>query len=130
MITSFNHFATIHFPQNVPLDTQIAFITSLPKIVWLILDNFLQMKSEKDEGIFFRKQPSKRSSGDVKCNFDKPAKSFNKKYENFLLKVLKLYKLYFFLKKSSERSFGHLECIFEKPADIFCQKSEDFLPID
>ena len=99
MINSFNHFATIHFPQKVPLDTQIAFLTSLPKIFWQILDNFLQIKSEKDEGIFFRKQPLKRSSGDVKCNFDKPAKSFQQKVRKFFAESPETIQIVFLFKK-------------------------------
>ena len=88
MMNNFNHFATIHFPQKVPPDTQIAFMTSIAKTFRQILYNFLQMKSEKDEGIFFRKQPSKRSSGDVKCNFDKPAESFHQKVQKIFAQSL------------------------------------------
>ena len=46
MMNRFNLFATIHFPQKVPLDTQIAFMTSLPKIYAKVLTIFYR-KSQK-----------------------------------------------------------------------------------
>ena len=125
---SFNLFATIQFPQKVPLDTQIAFMTKLPKIFRQHLDNFLQMKSENNEGIFFQKQPSKRSSRDVKCNFDKPAERFHQKVQKIFAQSLETIQNALLLKKSSERSPGQLECVFQKPADMFRQKSEHVLP--
>ena len=99
MMNSFIHFATIRFPQNFPLDTQIAFMTSLPKIFQQISDDFLQMKSEKDKGFVFQKQPSKRSSGDLKCNFDKAAKSFHQTVRKFFAQSLEAIQIVILFKK-------------------------------
>ena len=99
MMNSFIHFATIRFPQNFPLDTQIAFMTSLPKIFQQISDDFLQMKSEKDKGFFFQKQPSKRSSGDLKCNFNKAAKSFHQTVRKFFAQSLETIQIVILFKK-------------------------------
>ena len=89
MMNGFDLFATIHFPQKVPLDTQIAFTTNLPKKCRQSFDNFLQKKSETDETKCnsFKKQSSKRSFGDAKSSFDKPTGNFRCRSECFLLKI-------------------------------------------
>ena len=78
--------------------------------------------------VFFQKQPSKRSFGDLNCNFDKRAERFHQKVQKFSAQSLETIQNAILLKKSSERSPGQLECVFEIPADMFRQKSEHVLP--
>ena len=94
-------FRKLDFPQNVPLDTQIALLTNLTGNFRQNLEKFLQKKCEHEEKKFFREnQSSKCSSVDVKNSFDEPAEIFRQNSEKLLLKVQKSKKvlLVFFTK--------------------------------
>ena len=92
-IEKFQSFRKIPFPRNVHLDTQITFMTSLPKNFRQRLDIFPQKKSENDEKKCnsLKKQSSKRSFEDLRSRYDKPAGKFHRKSEIFAqsLKTIK-----------------------------------------
>ena len=94
------------FPQIVPLYTQIAFLTSFSKIFCQKLAKFFQKKSENDEkNILTKKQPPKRSSVEVRSNFQNPAEKFSQEVRKIFANSVESEKIYnFLIKKASPQS--------------------------
>ena len=75
-------------------------------------------------------QPSKRSSGDVKCSFDDRAVFFfRQKSEWFMLKLLNSKTMigFFHLNNFSKTLLWHKECSFDNHSEFFSVQSPIFL---
>ena len=115
-------------PQNSPLDTQIAFLTSLVKNFSQKIDNSSLIKVSK-KSVTFPKNSHNSSSGHIDFIFDNPVEFFCQKSEMFSLKIRKRWKTLIFFKKHFllNSSPGHPVCIFDKLTKPFPPENGEFL---